>query len=217
MKLSFLVTCHNETDTLKRLLSLLSSKLIELDAELVILDDYSDNPETLTILDDYKDNVYKHSLDNNFGAHKNFGKSFCKGEFIFQLDGDESVRECLMDNLLDIINSNPNTELYWIPRINDFKGATEEHAKKWGWSVTKWYDTIIFQWPDYQTRLFKNVPHIKWVKKLHERLTGELTYAVLPPDFDLAIYHDKTIEQQEKSNEFYNKNFTSDENKGISK
>ena len=49
MFLSYLVTCHNETDSLEKLLS----KLIEYkkdNHEIVLLDDYSDNPETLEII-----------------------------------------------------------------------------------------------------------------------------------------------------------------------
>ena len=53
MFLSYLVTCHNETDSLEKLLS----KLIEYkknNHEIVLLDDYSDNPETLEIIQKFK-------------------------------------------------------------------------------------------------------------------------------------------------------------------
>ena len=56
MFLSYLVTCHNETDSLEKLLS----KLIEYkkdNHEIVLLDDYSDNSETLEIIQKFKDKV----------------------------------------------------------------------------------------------------------------------------------------------------------------
>ncbi len=74
MFLSYLVTCHNETDSLEKLLS----KLVQYKKdkhEIVLLDDYSDNQKTLEIIQKYKNEVTfaQHKLDKNYGAHKNFG------------------------------------------------------------------------------------------------------------------------------------------------
>ena len=59
-------------------------------------------------------------------------------------------------------------------------------------------------WPDYQWRIWKNTPEIKWVNKVHERLDGFKTYAQLPADTEaMALYHPKTIDRQIKQNAYY--------------
>ena len=50
---------------------------------------------------------------------------------------------------------------------------------------------------------FKNDPNIRWANKVHERITGCKTYAHLPPNEELSLYHPKTIEKQESQNELY--------------
>ena len=90
--------------------------------------------------------------------------------------------------------------MYAVPRINTVKGLTQEHIQKWGWNVNQegWVN-----YPDYQQRIFKNMDGIKWVNKVHERIIGARTaICPLPKGYDLI--HPKTIERQEKQNNFYN-------------
>jgi hypothetical protein len=85
--------------------------------------------------------------------------------------------------------------------VNTVKGLTDKHIQKWGWNVNGkgWVN-----WPDYQWRIWKNKPEIKWVNKVHEKLEGFLHYAPLPSQEELALYHPKGIDRQEKQNEYYN-------------
>jgi hypothetical protein len=65
------------------------------------------------------------------------------------------------------------------------------------------YYTPIINFSDNQTRIVKNTPSIKWVNKVHERLDGFKTYSTLPPHDEFCLLHPKTIEKQEKQNNFY--------------
>ncbi len=65
-------------------------------------------------------------------------------------------------------------------------------------------------YPDYQARVFRNHEDIKWVRPLHELITGAKTYAHLPPQEELSLYHPKTKEKQEQQNKFYMDNFSRD-------
>lgn len=232
MKISYLITCSNETDTLNALLSRVydSIQYNETDQrdEIVLLVDSKDkygndiNKETSDILYDFTQygdvNWHCHSLDNNYGAHKNYGIERCSGNFIWQLDGDELPPETLLgENLHSIIDSNPNIEAYAVPRINDFKGVTEEHAKKWGWrlSISPTYKRPIVNFPDFQFRIFKrDLPRISFLRRLHEKIEGYNSYVCLPAEEEYAIYHDKTIEKQIETNLRYNTLFTEKENRG---
>ena len=211
MFLSYLVTCHNETDSLEKLLS----KLIEYkkdNHEIVLLDDYSDNPKTLEIIQTFKDkiNFQQHKLDKNYGNHKNYGIDLCKGEWIFQLDADEVPTDGLLENIDLIIESNSKNEVLWLPRLNYFIGVTDLDVMTWGWQLN---DGMI-NFPDYQSRLYQNLPHIRYERRLHEKVEGFKSYVFIPPQKDYAIIHEKTIEKQRETNVNYNKLFTEDENKG---
>ena len=67
----------------------------------------------------------------------------------------------------------------------------------------KYYKPIV-NFPDYQTRIYRNSPEIKWEGKVHERITGTKTFTLLPAEEVWSLYHPKTIERQEKQNNFYN-------------
>ena len=221
MKLSYLVTVHNETDTLIRLLERLVNHRLEGD-EIVIIDDYSDNPKTSKIITDCCKNrdvfTYLHKLDNNYGEHKNYGNTRCTGDWVFQIDADENPSETLIFNIRDIIETNVNVELIYVPRINDFRGVTPEHAKQWGWKLTPspfCQNRLVVNFPDFQSRIYKRVPdRIKWDRRLHEKIVGHDQYAFLPAEEDLALYHDKTIETQVKTNLRYNQLFSVQDNLG---
>ena len=159
--------------------------------------------------------VHKHKLDRNYSEHKNYGKSFCQGEYIFQIDDDELPNETLLESLKELIELNSDVDLFWIPRINDFKGVNPENSKQWGWRLTPYEDRLIVNWPDPQGRLFKNVPYIEWKRRLHEKVEGAKTYVHLPSAYELSLHHNKTIEKQIQTNVKYNKMFTEEENKGF--
>jgi glycosyltransferase involved in cell wall biosynthesis len=211
MFLSYLVTCHNETSSLDKLLSKLVQNKKD-NHEIVLLDDYSDNPESLEIIQKYKEKTsfHQHKLDRNYGAHKNYGIEQCKGTWIFQLDGDEYPTDLLLENIDVVLESNVDNEVLWLPRLNYFTGVTELDVKTWGWN----YQDGMINFPDYQSRIYRNLSHIRYQRRLHEKVEGFKSYTFVPPQKDYAIVHEKTIEKQRQTNLNYNKLFSDDENKG---
>ena len=141
-------------------------------------------------------------LNNNFAAFKNNLKDNCSGDYIFQIDADEYPEEYLMSTIEWIITNNPKTDIFWVPRINTVTGLTQEHIDKWGWNVC---NKGRVNFPDYQCRILKNIKRIKWKNKVHEVLTGYKTESQLPANSEFCIHHPKTIERQEKQNNFYSK------------
>ena len=228
MKLSYLISCHNETDTLFHLVSLLCETIEKSEDEVVILDDFSDPSKTQDFIQDlcafhntkYGGRVKKiqHHLDNDYGAHKDWGGRQCTGDYIFQIDGDELPSEYIIgENLHTIIESNLNVELIFVPRINDFKGVQQHHAAQWGWRLSESpsLHRPIVNWPDYQGRIYKNKPGvIKWDRRLHEKIEGHKEYSFLPAEEEYALLHDKTIEKQIETNLKYNQKFSQQENQG---
>ena len=215
--ISYLVTTKNTGVELQPLLERLYK--YGQNNECIILDDYSDNPDTLQILNNVSGNsffkVYKHKLDRNYSEHKNYGKSQCQGEYIFQIDDDELPAETLLESLKELIELNNDVDLFWIPRINDFKGVNQQNSAQWGWRLTPYEDRLIVNWPDPQGRLFRNVSYIEWKRRLHEKIEGAKTYVNLPYAYELSLHHNKSIEKQIETNLKYNKLFTEEENKGF--
>jgi hypothetical protein len=224
VNISYLVTCKNEIDELRRLTAQLISHIEKnkLEDEIVILNDFADNPETINLLKELETvqfiKIIKHALSGNFGEHKTYGSRCCTKNMIVQLDADEYLASPFLENIHELLECNPTVELYRVPRINIVRGATAEDAMQWGWrffSIPQYKNLPIINWPDYQSRIYKNVEKIFWRRKLHETITGAEIVTEIPMDPDFAIIHDKTIDRQRKQNEFYNKNWTIQENQGI--
>ena len=212
MKISYGITVHNEADELNKLLPILIHKTDEED-EIVICDDYSDD-ETQFVIQSWTQQyghtktikVYQRKLDGNFSAQKNSVIEKSTGDYIFHIDADEYPHETLLQQLKQILEMN-DVDLVWIPRVNTIEGMTQEHIQKWNWRVTQkgWVN-----YPDYQARVFRKNDTIRWRRPLHEVITGCKTYAHLPPQEELSLYHPKTIEKQEHQNMFYMENFDSE-------
>lgn len=225
MKISYLVTCKNETLELLQLIEKLKTHIdfVAPNDEVVILDDFSNNEDTKKILakaKSYGFTVVQHSLNKNFSEHKNYGSKRCVGDYILQIDADEYLSQPLLNNIHEIIESNPTVELYRVPRVNIVRGATDNDARNWGWHISKlpeFGDLPIINWGnggDYQSRIYKNSLRIQWHKPLHETIMGAAIVTDLPKEVDYAIIHDKTIERQRNQNMFYNKNWSIKANMG---
>lgn len=117
------------------------------------------------------------------------------------IDADEYPTEELMGVIHDVLDDHNEVDVIWIPRRNYVEGITQEYIDKWGWTKDK---MNRINWPDMQLRIYKNIPEIKWVGKVHETLTGYGTFSEFPAAIEyLALYHEKTLEKQIKGNEFY--------------
>jgi glycosyltransferase involved in cell wall biosynthesis len=172
--------------------------------EIVILDDYSDNEDTVKILDAmvsiYEIKFEQRHLYEDFAGQKNYLRKMCSGEYIFNLDADEIPHKFLIENVKGILENNPEVDLFLVPRINIVEGLIEEHAKKWGWKIN---ENGWINFPDWQGRVWKNRSSIRWTKVVHEMLSGYKEYSFLPAEEQFSLYHLKTIKKQEEQNAFY--------------
>ena len=203
MKISYSILTHNETDSLLKLIDFISVYKDEND-EIVILDDYSDNKETKKILDTttsiYDIKFEQRHLLKDYGGQKNHLKNMCTGDYIFNLDADELPNKWLMKNIKTILEANPTIDLYWVPRVNLVEGITQDHMQQWGWNVNEkgWIN-----FPDWQGRIWRNRPNIRWEKPVHEMLVGFKEYTTLPAEKEYSFIHHKDIKKQEKQNKKY--------------
>jgi len=208
MKISYAITVCNELEEVKRLVNFLLSNKREQD-EIVVQQDELTNPsmETVAVQNYLNGLIFEDrikfvscALNNDFGAFKNNLTSHCTGDYIFQIDADEIPHINLIQNLPALLETN-DVDMLRIPRVNTVEGLTQEHIQKWGWNINEkgWVN-----WADWQMRIYKNAPHIKWVNKVHEVLEGFKIHGMLPVEEEWALYHPKTIDRQERQNNYYN-------------
>lgn len=202
MRISYAIPVCNEHKELYRLLELLIKNKRNEDEIVVQADLGNTTTEVYNVIDQFKDKIrlVEFPLAGNFGAFKNNLKSNCSGEWIFQIDADEYLREDFIQHLHLILQDNPTIDLFLLPRINTVDGLTQQHIDMWRWQVDEkgWIN-----FPDYQTRILQNSPKINWVNKVHEVLTGHSTYALFPPEEFYCLIHHKDIQRQEKQNTLY--------------
>jgi hypothetical protein len=206
MKISYAITVCNEFKEIQNLIHFLL-RYKRLKDEIVVLVDMTKNEPTSELLG------YLHKLssndiitlseqnfNNHFADWKNVLIQSCKGDYIFQIDADEIPNENLINVLPNMLAENEEIDVFLVPRVNTVEGLTPEHIAKWGWNVNNegWVN-----WPDYQWRIWRNVDTITWKNKVHEVLQGFKTYTALPSEELFSLYHPKTIDRQEKQNDFY--------------
>lgn len=208
IKISWAIPVCNEHKELDRLLCKLMDHINPADEIVVVFDEKNWTDEAM---DTYRElqlthkhlfvgDVNFHRLDGDFASHKNFINSICTKDWIFQIDADEYPSDFLLENIHSILEQNEDVDAIWVPRINTVEGLTDEDVKKWRWAVN---DKGWVNFPDWQCRLYRNKPEIKWKNKVHEQLTGAEVVTNFPPMEEFSLYHPKDIERQRRQNEFY--------------
>ena len=204
MKISYAITVCNEFIEIQRLINfLLKNKRLK-DEIIVLYDINKGHKKIEQFLRAKSINKGLAWIPDKFNGHfanwKNKLNSFCTGDYIYQIDADELPSKYLVENLWEVLEMNKTVDVYRVPRINTVKGLTQEHIKKWRWRVD---DKGRVNFPDYQWRIYRNDPNIKWINKVHEVLMGFEVMSELPPEEEYCLLHNKTIERQEKQNAYY--------------
>jgi glycosyltransferase involved in cell wall biosynthesis len=205
MKITYAVTVADEIKEIQTLLPLLIENKREEDEIVVQYDNQKVSVEVLEYLNDLTfekkiDKTIGYPLNGDFGTYKQHLTQNCTGDWIFQLDADETIDPTLIQSLSNILEGNENIEMFFIPRINIVNGLTNEHIAKWRWQVNEqgWVN-----FPDVQGRLYRNKQSIFWAGKVHEQLQGFESYTIFPQDETYCIKHIKEIKRQEIQNALY--------------
>lgn len=199
MKISYAITVCNEFFEIKNLIDFLLTHKDKED-EIVVLYDNGGTKEVLNYLHSVESiKLFRDNFDSHFANWKNKLNSLCKGEYIFQIDADELPSKNLIEKLPNILEKNKTTDLFFVPRINIVEGITDEEISLWNWKKEK----NIINWPDYQSRIYKNKSDIFWKNKVHEIIEGHSFFTFLPKEEKFSLLHIKTLEKQKQQNELY--------------
>ena len=161
MRLSICMMIKNEGKHLDSCLKSITPILKNVNSELIIVDTGSTD-ESIEIARKYTDKLYFHEWNNDFSAMRNIAISYCIGEWIFILDGDEVVEE-------------------YSEIIHFFKGKTYKQYKSATMVVKNLmslenessYSTVISH------RFFKKDKEFKYVGAVHNQpIYKEPTYSL---------------------------------------
>ena len=204
MTISYAITVCNELEEITKLLNFLQTNIRKEDEIVIQYDESSVTDgvmDYLKLMNSMHENhkVIGFPLNKDFATFKNNLKSHCSKDYIFQIDADEIPHEFLVEYVGQVLDENP-VDIVFVPRVNTVKGLTQPHIYKWKWNVNEkgWVN-----FPDYQTRIYKNTPDVTWMNKVHETITGYNTFSNFPAEEQWSLYHHKQINKQEKQNEFY--------------
>jgi glycosyltransferase involved in cell wall biosynthesis len=204
MTISYAITVCNELEEITKLLNFLQTNIRKEDEIVIQYDDSSVTDgvmDYLKLMNSMHENhkVIGFPLNKDFASFKNNLKSHCTKDYIFQVDADEIPHEFLVEYVGQVLDENP-VDIVFVPRVNTVEGLTQSHIDKWKWKVNEkgWVN-----FPDYQTRIYKNTPDVTWMNKVHERITGYNTFSNFPAEEQWSLYHHKQINRQEQQNEFY--------------
>lgn len=140
MKISYCVTVADEEKEVNNILTQLLAFKRNEDEIIVLLDLNKTTDGIVKYLNDLNNNklitLYNDKFEGDFAEWKNKLFIHSNGDYIFQIDCDEVINPHLLSNLPILLQSNPDVDLYWIPRINVVNGANETHFKKYGWKIS---------------------------------------------------------------------------------
>ena len=202
--ISYAITVCNELEEITKLLNFLQLHIRKEDEIVIQYDESSVTSEVMEYLN-LMNSMHKNHivvgfpLNKDFASFKNNLKSHCTKDYIFQVDADEIPHEYLVEYLGQVLEENP-VDIVFVPRVNTVEGLEQSHIDKWKWNVN---DKGWVNFPDYQTRIYRNTEDVTWMNKVHEKITGYNDFSNFPMEEHWALYHPKKIDRQEKQNNFY--------------
>lgn len=225
--ISYAIPVCNEHIELERLLNQLNDWVDTHDQIIIQKDHDNVTDEVVQVIDNFGENckcefdIISFPLRNDFAAFKNHLKLYCRKDYVFQIDADETLGDSLLMDLPVLLYDNPDTDLFFLPRINIVKGLTTEYAESQHWQLRRIdfpiatdLNEYVVNFPDRQARLFKNKPEIKWRNRVHEVVTGHKSYidmasgmSELDPEQiqSWCLIHIKDLDRQIKQNEKYSR------------
>jgi hypothetical protein len=137
MKISYAITVCNELEEVKRLINFLLSSKREQDEIVILFDKQNGSQAVRQYISDLPKEiiVQRSNFHGHFADWKNLLTSFCKGDYIFQIDADEVPCTPIIESLPSIIEANPKLDVLLVPRVNTVEGLTQDYIQKWGWNV----------------------------------------------------------------------------------
>lgn len=185
--LSIVLIVRNGGSALTRALESCEAICSRLAAEIVVIDDFSED-DTLAIAKQFNAKIFQHHLNNDFAEQTNFALQQASGKWVLILDHDEVITPILAGSIAAAIQANPPLDrIYLIKRINCFKHLKLCHG--------------VFR-PSWFKRLFPR-ENAFYTGKVHQTLMHPVTYKTLKLHGDLEHYTISNLPSYWQKQAFY--------------
>ena len=202
VSISVAVMTHNETREFKWLMAALEPARAVID-EIVVVDDFSDSDFVETVRSFEKTwpiRFFQRRLNKNFAAQRNFAMAQCRGRLILFPDADEIPSQRILMGLPDLLAWMESKEIdaCYLPRLNVMVPGSDlaEPLR------TLDDNTLYSNWED-QVRIIRNLPKLKFVKRVDELLAGIGRAYKFPHTKDFVLLHAKTSARIAQQQHFY--------------
>lgn len=126
-------------------------------SEIIIIDTGSTD-NTKKIAQDMGAKVYDFVWNHNFADAKEFGRKLCKSDWIWCYDADERINSKDINKIYKLMQDS---------RFDAYKFAQRNVYPDW---FSKTYYEAFY--PNYHIVLFRNLPELKFVGRVHEGIYG---------------------------------------------
>jgi hypothetical protein len=147
--LTFAITVCNEIDEFTKLLTELVHAYDKNLCDILVVKDvanitYDNELKISSLLNvdfctDFYDGHLKitnSAFTGNFSEFKNKIEPACNSSYIFQIDADETIPEYLIKTLPTILQSNPDPDILYVPRINTVHNIEKSNILEWNWNIS---------------------------------------------------------------------------------
>lgn len=189
MKLTSLTIALDEEDCIGAALASVKDHV----DEMVVVDGGS-RDRTVELAQDMGAKVTIQPFEYDFGRQKNYAiAQAADADWVLIIDSDEVFEPALSKRLTQFIHlaeNHPTEDIdcWEITRKNFYTDEPDTPVEQ------------LFNWPDYQKRLFK--PYCRFKGYIHEQLHGYSMLKRIPPKYG-SIVHTKSRERQHKQDDLY--------------
>lgn len=202
VSISVAVMTHNETREFKWLMRALEPARSIID-EIVVVDDFSDEGFVETVRSFEKTwpiRFFQRRLNKNFAAQRNFAKARCRGRLILFPDADELPSERVLMGLPQLLEwmESHDVDACYLPRLNVLVPGSDMADPL----LTVDDRSLSSTWED-QVRILRNLPKLRFVRRVDELLSGIGRAYKFPHTKDFVLLHAKTATRIQGQQRFY--------------
>ena len=199
--INYVILVSDEAKEFQNLIKNLKYSGVSLQDIIVVRDTCKTSEEVSDIIQSYNLLSYSNPLNMDFARQRNFANSKCWQPYIFHIDADEAVSYLLLQRLPEILKQNPQIDILGVPRLNYLDNDIDlDPIPDWVSPPADEFSRIA--WPDFQYRIIKNSPTVKWINPIHEVPTGG-QIGHLNPVPSNCIVHTKTVSGQMRRQKLY--------------
>lgn len=170
MKLHIVILTKNEPEAFRLISRVCETKRSE--DRVIIWDDLS-GVGWRCMLNYYRQiyplEYHQHAWNSSFCNHRNSVKPIIpEGEWVVMLDADEWIEPTFLQRVHIAIEEHPKADSFLISRVNGYYN----HLSDSKMPEPDWSNVQAENWPDWQPRVFKNIPEICYVHDVFNWFSG---------------------------------------------